>query len=105
MFRTDPFLFRTDPFPDPFLTPFFLSGEVVFPELLQHQARPEHLAREALALLTNPDRRQAIQAKLARVVASLGGPGASDRAAAAIPDRVEHRRPPGIQVGFHGEVP
>jgi hypothetical protein len=42
------------------------------------------VAAAALELLGNPVRRAAIRARLAEVVGSLGGPGASMRAARAI---------------------
>lgn len=75
--------------------PNLLAGETVFPELLQHQANPENLAREALDLLTHPDRCDVLKRKLVRIAASLGGPGASDRAAAAILSRLSSgMRPP-----------
>lgn len=64
--------------------PNLLAGEVVFPEFLQAAATPENLARAALGLLRDPARRQAVQAKLAGVVTSLGAGGATARAAQAI---------------------
>jgi len=64
--------------------PNLLANEAVYPEFIQAAATPENLAREAGDLLANEARRQAVQAKLRQVVASLGGPGASARAAAAV---------------------
>jgi lipid-A-disaccharide synthase len=64
--------------------PNLLAGEEVFPEFIQNAATPENISRAALELLRNPSRRKTIQAKLTQVVASLGGPGASKRAAKAI---------------------
>lgn len=64
--------------------PNLMAGEEIFPEFLQHAATAENIFRAALALLTNPDRRAAVKAKSAKVVASLGGPGAAERAADAI---------------------
>jgi lipid-A-disaccharide synthase len=64
--------------------PNLLANEALFPELIQHQATAENIARAALDLLNDPSRREAIRAKLAKVVESLGGPGASQRAAQAI---------------------
>jgi lipid-A-disaccharide synthase len=64
--------------------PNLLANEEVFPEFIQHAATPENIARAALELLRDDARRASVKAKLARVVASLGGPGASARAAAAI---------------------
>ncbi|MBK9140624.1 MAG: lipid-A-disaccharide synthase [Verrucomicrobia bacterium] len=64
--------------------PNLLAGAEVFPEFIQSAATPENLASAALVLLTDANRRAQVRARLAEVVASLGGPGASRRAAAAI---------------------
>jgi len=64
--------------------PNLLANEEVFPEFIQHRATPENIARAALELLRDETRRQTVKTKLAKVVASLGGPGATVRAAAAI---------------------
>ena len=61
-----------------------LAGEVVYPEFIQHEATPENIARAGLELLRDEPRRRAVKAKLAQVIASLGGPGAASRAAEAI---------------------
>jgi len=64
--------------------PNILADEPLFPEFIQHEATAANLARAALELLANPARRAEIQSKLARVISTLGGPGAAHRAAAAI---------------------
>lgn len=64
--------------------PNLLAGEPVFPEFIQAAATPDNLATAALQLLADDRRREAIRERLAQVAASLGGPGASARAAAAI---------------------
>jgi len=64
--------------------PNLLAGEAVFPEFIQHAATAENLAREALDLLDNAGRREGIRRKLAKIIATLGGPGASQRAARAV---------------------
>ena len=64
--------------------PNILAGEPVFPEFIQDAATPENLARAALELLKDPARRQAIQSKLGKLVATLGEPGACRRAVEAI---------------------
>lgn len=64
--------------------PNLLANETIFPEFIQHHATAENITRETLDLLNHPERRQAIQAKLAKVAESLGGSGASQRAAQAI---------------------
>jgi lipid-A-disaccharide synthase len=64
--------------------PNLLAGEEVYPEFIQHAATSENIAAAALDLLKNETRRQTIRTQLAKVVASLGGPGANIRAAEAI---------------------
>ena len=61
-----------------------IAGERIVPELVQDAFTPEAVAREAVSMLTNPERAAQIRAGLARVRARLGGPGASRRAAEAI---------------------
>jgi lipid-A-disaccharide synthase len=64
--------------------PNLLANEPLYPELIQHAANPENIAREALAFLNDRSRREMLKAKLAKVTQSLGPPGASQRAARAI---------------------
>ena len=61
-----------------------IAGEAIVPELIQHAFTPARVADEAVAILTDPARAARIREGLARVRASLGGPGASRRAADAI---------------------
>ena len=64
--------------------PNLLAGEPLFPEFVQGAATAENLARAALELWRDEGRRARIKARLAEIVASLGPPGASRRAARAI---------------------
>ena len=64
--------------------PNLIAGEAVYPEFVQQTATPENISRAALELLRDEKRRAAVQGKLALVVASLGKPGAPQRAAEAI---------------------
>ncbi len=64
--------------------PNLLAKEEIFPEFLQNAATPETIANAALDLLRDEPRRTQIKLKLARVIASLGGVGASRRAARTI---------------------
>jgi lipid-A-disaccharide synthase len=64
--------------------PNLLAQETVFPEFVEEVPTPENISRAALELLRDKPRREKVQARLAEVIASLGGPGASRRAAAAI---------------------
>ncbi|MDW8308409.1 MAG: lipid-A-disaccharide synthase [Verrucomicrobiales bacterium] len=66
--------------------PNLLAGETLYPEFVQHTATPENLARAALELLRDNARRDILKTRLANVVASLGPPGATQRAARAILD-------------------
>ncbi len=66
--------------------PNLLLDEAVFPEFIQHEATPQNIAREALDLLESPERREQIKSKLANAIASLGPPGAGERAAQAVWD-------------------
>lgn len=75
----------------PFLAmPNLLAKKAVFPELIQHEATAPCLAQEALKLLDDPARYAAIQEELERVIDSLGGPGASARAAQAVITLLNH---------------
>jgi len=64
--------------------PNLLAGEPVFPEFIQNEATPENLSRAALELLQDESRRKQIKAQLAKIIASLGEPGAAGRAAHAV---------------------
>jgi lipid-A-disaccharide synthase len=64
--------------------PNLLANEEVFPEFIQGAARAENIARAGLELLRDEARRKRIKEKLAAIVSSLGGPGATRRAAQAI---------------------
>jgi lipid-A-disaccharide synthase len=64
--------------------PNLLANEEIFPEFIQNSATGENLAHATLELLRNPARCADITRRLAQVIASLGGPGASRRAARAI---------------------
>jgi lipid-A-disaccharide synthase len=87
IYKTSPLFFHLA---RPFVTvkflamPNLLAGEPVFPEFIQNQAMPENLSQAALKLLADAPRRAEIRSKLGQIVASLGGPGASRRAAALI---------------------
>jgi lipid-A-disaccharide synthase len=61
-----------------------IAGERIVPELVQEAFTPDAVAREAISMLTDKARIARIRDGLARVRASLGGPGASRRAAEAI---------------------
>ena len=66
--------------------PNILAGKALFPEFIQHEATARNIAGAALELLRDEGRRNEIRAGLREVMATLGGPGATARAAAAILD-------------------
>jgi lipid-A-disaccharide synthase len=69
---------------DSIIMPNLLTGETVYPEFIQGAATPGALARAALELLRDQNRRARVKARLAEVITSLGPPGACQRAAQAI---------------------
>jgi lipid-A-disaccharide synthase len=58
-----------------------IAGAGVVPELIQGQARPVALAALVARLLRDADAREAMRARLAAAVATLGPPGAAERVA------------------------
>jgi lipid-A-disaccharide synthase len=69
----------------PFVSPpNLVDMKPIVPELLQEQATPENLVREALELLLNPQRRQQTLAGYEEMRRSLGEVGVCDRAAGEI---------------------
>lgn len=64
--------------------PNLLANAAVFPEFLQHAASAENLSCAALELLRDEPLRQSVKGRLKQIIASLGGPGASRRAAEAV---------------------
>jgi lipid-A-disaccharide synthase len=78
---------------DSLAMPNILAGRRVIPELIQSDATAANLAREALDLLNNAERRAVVKTGLAEVTVALGAPGASQRAARAILDLMQTRHP------------
>lgn len=64
--------------------PNLLSEEEVFPEFIQSDATPSNLVSSGLRLLREEKERQRIIFKLNEVAATLGSPGAPERAARTI---------------------
>jgi lipid-A-disaccharide synthase len=64
--------------------PNIIANEELYPEFLQGAATPKNISRATLELLQNQSRRGEIKGKLAKVISTLGGPGASRRAAQAV---------------------
>ena len=61
-----------------------IAGKEVVPEMLQYRMRPELLAETAIELCQSGEKRRVMIKELAKVRESLGGPGASKRAAAVV---------------------
>ena len=61
-----------------------VAGERVVPELIQGDATPDNIAREALKHLNNPERLQAVRTRLLKIRESLGEPGVMNRVAQSI---------------------
>ncbi len=61
--------------------PNVIAGRTIVPEFIQHEACPCRVAAEAKSLLEDTGKREAMQGELASVITTLGGPGASERAA------------------------
>lgn len=64
--------------------PNLMAGETVYPEFIQNDATAENLAAATLSLLKDVSRRSTIKAQLVGIIASLGMPGATRRAADAV---------------------
>lgn len=61
--------------------PNILADEPLFPEFIQSTATAENIAAVAMELLRDTERQEYIKTKLSELVAGLGTPGASRRAA------------------------
>ena len=68
-----------------------LAGRHVVPEFIQHLAQPEKIAREAKTLLEDSELRKKFLAEVRRVCERLGEPGASDRAARIVVQKLQER--------------
>ena len=61
-----------------------LAGEEVVEELIQSRAEPDAVARSLRAFLESPEKRSALQARLAETTGKLGEAGAHERAAEVV---------------------
>lgn len=66
-----------------------ILGERVVPEMIQRDAEPVPVAREALELLADRERVDAMRRRLSDLRPALGSSGASERAAEAVAARLE----------------
>jgi lipid-A-disaccharide synthase len=65
-----------------------IAGKTIVPELIQGDANSKRIAEEALAILTNGEKKQEIIKELEAIRAKLGEPGAAIRAAQIACDMV-----------------
>ena len=61
-----------------------LAKDEVVKELIQEDAEPGAVSRILREFLDSPEKREALQVRLAETSAMLGGPGAHERAARAV---------------------
>jgi lipid-A-disaccharide synthase len=76
--------------------PNLLANEEIVPEFIQHKASPDTIAAAGLEFLRDANRRKDTACKLRGVIASLGGPGASRRAAKWITELVAQVSQPAV---------
>lgn len=69
-----------------------IAGEEIVPELIQSDATPQKVAREALALMKDEEKRAHMRKRLEQLRPHFGAPGASARAAQVILQRLEEGR-------------
>ena len=63
-----------------------IARKPVAPELIQWEANPRNMASNILKIISSPEKMKEMKEELKKIKASLGGPGASRRAAGIIND-------------------
>jgi lipid-A-disaccharide synthase len=71
--------------------PNIIAGRTIVPELRKHHVKAEHMAAQALALLTSPERATAMRTELATLRSQLGAPGVPERVASGLLRYLEMR--------------
>jgi lipid-A-disaccharide synthase len=69
-----------------------VAGKGIAPELIQKDASPERIAREALRILTDPNLRQGMTESITQVRKNLGEPGAVQRAARIVTSMLDDKK-------------
>lgn len=69
-----------------------LAGRHVVPEFIQHLARPERIAHDTKLMLQNEELRKSFLKDVQEVCKKLGEPGASDRAARIVVEKLGETR-------------
>ena len=68
--------------------PNVLADKEIVPEFIQHQAKPDELAKATLRLIDEPAARQQMISEFDKIIAQLGEGGASEKAAKAIVEAI-----------------
>ena len=79
--------------------PNLLANEEIVPEFIQHEATADNIAGATLEFLRDANRRKVTACKLRAIITSLGGPGASHRAAKLITGLLMGRVDQRVSVG------
>ena len=74
--------------------PNLLADKEVVPEFIQHEAKPDSLAKAVSVLMEDANARDRMISEFDAIISKLGGSGASDRAARAIIEEIKERRSP-----------
>jgi lipid-A-disaccharide synthase len=73
--------------------PNLLAGREVVPEFIQHDAKPEAIAKAVRSLLEDTKVRERMISEFDSIIGKLGGSGASERAAQAILEKLNEQKP------------
>jgi lipid-A-disaccharide synthase len=68
--------------------PNVLAGREIIPEFIQHEARPQTIAKAVLKLMNDQAAREMMSSEFAAIIAKLGESGASATAARAVVDEL-----------------
>jgi lipid-A-disaccharide synthase len=85
--------------------PNLLADKEVVPEFIQHQAKPDRIAKAVRLLMEDPNARDRMMSDFDAIISKLGGSGASDRAARAIFEELKDRRSPDCAGGLETAAP
>ena len=85
--------------------PNLLANKEVVPEFIQHQAKPDSLAKAVRSLLEDSKARDLMISDFDAIISKLGGSGASDRAARAILEELKDGRSPDRHGGQETAAP
>jgi lipid-A-disaccharide synthase len=69
--------------------PNLLAGKEVVPEFIQHEAKPDAIAKDIRLLMEDSPTRDRMISDFEAIIRKLGGTGASERAARAIIEELQ----------------